>query len=180
MKEPATGGGIESDAGSSAIITNCTITGNTAGNGGGIYGYASSSTITNCTISGNTATSGGGICLDNASASVTNSILWGNVPDQHYLTNNGRFSSLTYSDIDNDLGDTGNTEISARTPCLLIQQTATFGYSRPLPASMRERVMVHHQPTGTVFPVMIILRRQIPEEARIRTMTWGRMRSRVP
>ena len=69
-------------------------------------------TITNCTISGNTATlSGGGICLDNASASVTNSILWGNVPDQHYVTNSGRFSSLTYSDIDNELGETGNGNI---------------------------------------------------------------------
>ena len=107
-----TGGGIESNAGASAIIANCTITGNTAGNGGGIYGYFSSSTFTNCTISGNTATlSGGGICLDNASASVKNSILWGNVPDQHYLTNNGQFSSLTYSDIDSELGETGNGNI---------------------------------------------------------------------
>ena len=106
----ATGGGIESDTQSSAIIANCTITGNTAGDGGGFYGYASSSSITNCTISGNTATlSGGGICLDNASASVKNSILWGNVPDQHYLTNNGQFSSLTYTDIDDGLGDPGNS-----------------------------------------------------------------------
>ena len=106
----ATGGGIESDAGTSAIITNCTITGNTAGNGGGFYGYTSSSSITNCTISGNTATlSGGGTCLDSASASVTNSILWGNVPDQHYGINGGGFSSLTYTDIDNYLGDPGNS-----------------------------------------------------------------------
>lgn len=104
-------GGIGVDWGTTATITNCVITGNTAGNGGGINGYTSSSTIINCTISGNTATLGGGMYLDNAASSLKNSILWGNVPSQYHLVGGGGFSSITYNNIDDGFGETGNGNI---------------------------------------------------------------------
>jgi parallel beta-helix repeat protein len=65
---------------SSPTITNCTISGNTGGDGGGIYCYTSSPTITNCTITGNTANSnGGGIyCGYPSSPSITNCTITGN------------------------------------------------------------------------------------------------------
>src|SRR6266446_3587783 len=80
------GGGIDNEDGSTVTITNCTLSGNIAGlgsgifnggtltvgsttisdnsasNGGGIYNSGGgTTTITNSTVSGNTASSGGGI-----------------------------------------------------------------------------------------------------------------------
>jgi len=46
--------------------------------GGGIFCYASSPTITNCTITGNSAgEDGGGIKCDDSTLTITNCILWG-------------------------------------------------------------------------------------------------------
>ena len=77
------GGGIN-NAGS-LIVTNCTISGNTAyGDGGGIYNNAGSLTVINSTISGNTADDGGnfkgggGIYNNAGSLTVINSTISGN------------------------------------------------------------------------------------------------------
>jgi hypothetical protein len=61
----ARGGGIEDGANSPLTIDNCTISGNSSDNGGGVAmtnaGGAQTTTITNSTISGNTATTGGAL-----------------------------------------------------------------------------------------------------------------------
>ncbi|HAK94949.1 MAG TPA: hypothetical protein DCM87_08080, partial [Planctomycetes bacterium] len=69
----------------SPTLTDCTITGNTAGSGGGVCCYEVSPTLTGCTISGNSAGSNGGgvCCYRNASPTLTdctiseNSANWG-------------------------------------------------------------------------------------------------------
>jgi len=65
---------------SDPTITDCTITGNTAGYyGGGIYCYRSDPTITNCAITENTAHFGGGIyCYYNTSPTIINCTITGN------------------------------------------------------------------------------------------------------
>ncbi|MEW6607812.1 MAG: right-handed parallel beta-helix repeat-containing protein, partial [bacterium] len=76
---PSQGGGIWCDN-SSPAITNCTISGNSATYGGGIFCYNSSSpAITNCIISGNSASDyGGGIYCWYSSPAITNCIISGN------------------------------------------------------------------------------------------------------
>ncbi len=67
---------------SSATLTNCVIAQNTGarwGGGLGIEYEGSSTNINNCTIWGNSAGEGGGVgCFNGASATVTNSIFWSN------------------------------------------------------------------------------------------------------
>lgn len=66
------GGGISCEAGSSAVISDCTIAGNSATSGGGISCYAASLEVIDCTISNNLALGveddvigdGGGVYLD--------------------------------------------------------------------------------------------------------------------
>ena len=66
-------------------ITDCTISGNSAGSGGGLYdkfALSSSSggaTISDSTISGNTATTGGGLDIASGSTSLVNTIVAGNL-----------------------------------------------------------------------------------------------------
>ena len=68
---------------SSPILTNCTISGNSADGGGGVLCWDSSFPIlTNCTVSGNSARLGGGVCCDEStSPNLTNCIVWGNNPE---------------------------------------------------------------------------------------------------
>ena len=78
------GGGIYNGEAKSCIITNCTITDNTAtgdsSEGGGVYHYYNcAAVITNCTITGNSVKKGGGGVYDyNVPSRITNSIIWGN------------------------------------------------------------------------------------------------------
>ncbi len=76
------GGGVFGDqySASSINLSNCTITGNSAEKGGGVDGNTNVS-ISNCTITGNSATAygGGGILLWGSSGnSLINSIVYGN------------------------------------------------------------------------------------------------------
>jgi hypothetical protein len=75
--EEGFGGGICLDEGSTAIITNCTITDNSAAYyGGGISCIYSSPVITGCTISGNTAIlEGGGIDSGHSDANILNCVI---------------------------------------------------------------------------------------------------------
>ncbi len=77
------GGGIYCRAPSSwgphtSPISNCTIRGNTARKGGGIFCYISSAAITNCTIKANAAHMGGGIFADHSGPDITNCMIVGN------------------------------------------------------------------------------------------------------
>src|SRR6266446_4207654 len=71
------GGGIDNEDGSTVTITNCTLSGNIAGLGSGIYNSGGTTTITNSTVSGNTASSGGGI-FNIGMLAITNSTLSNN------------------------------------------------------------------------------------------------------
>jgi parallel beta-helix repeat protein len=75
-----TGGGIF-NASSGYTLINCIVSGNKANNGGGMYHVSTNPhpTIINCTISGNQATNGaGGIHNSSSSPILKNCILWGN------------------------------------------------------------------------------------------------------
>ncbi len=66
------GGGLRCDNGCSPSFTNCTIRGNHAGNGGGIWCMDSSPTLINCFIADNTAMDcGGGVYCYGSSPSIT-------------------------------------------------------------------------------------------------------------
>jgi parallel beta-helix repeat protein len=75
------GGGIICWNNSSPTITNCTISYNTAIEGGGISCFDSSPTITGCTIEGNTADEGGGggiYCSSNSNPTISGCTIEGN------------------------------------------------------------------------------------------------------
>ena len=66
IPDSGNGGGIYNA--SNGTLTNCTVSGNTAQNGGGIYKSGiGTTTLTNCTVLGNTAYDGGGIYKFNPS-----------------------------------------------------------------------------------------------------------------
>jgi len=84
------GGGIYNDH-ATLTLSNCTVSGNSAGSGGGIFNNGGSRalfgsaalTVNNCTVSGNSAGAGGGVYNDAgqagvASLTVNNSTLSGN------------------------------------------------------------------------------------------------------
>ncbi len=72
------GGGIDNENNATLTITNCTISGNVAGLGGGIFNNGML-TITSTTISGNSSSNGGAIYNSGGGAlTITNSIVSGN------------------------------------------------------------------------------------------------------
>jgi hypothetical protein len=74
-----TGGGL-TNYGTTAL-TNCTVSGSSAGFGGGVFNYSGSLNLTNCTLSGNLATFGGGGVAAfgyGGTAALTNCTLSGN------------------------------------------------------------------------------------------------------
>src|SRR5262249_38046155 len=73
--EGAVGGGILVDMGDTLTVDSCTISGNTAGSGGGIW-TRGTLTVNNSTISGNT---GGGLINIGATVIVSGSTMSGNV-----------------------------------------------------------------------------------------------------
>jgi hypothetical protein len=65
------------NARASVTVSNCTFTGNTAAQGGGMHnGYNAPTTVINSTFTNNTATQGGGMFIS-GSTTVGNCILWG-------------------------------------------------------------------------------------------------------
>jgi hypothetical protein len=74
--------GVVSDFFSSVAVTNCTISGNDAFEGGGVYiGFSSDVTLVNTTVTSNSATTGGGILVNNDgdnSATLRRSLVSGN------------------------------------------------------------------------------------------------------
>jgi hypothetical protein len=70
------GGGIYNDQVGTLTVSSCTLSGNSAGSGGGIYNQGMA-TVNNSTLSGNSADSGGGM-YNQGTATVTYSTLSGN------------------------------------------------------------------------------------------------------
>ncbi len=66
---------------SSPTVTNCTFSGNSAADGGGMFNFNSSPTVTNCSFSGNVARRGGGMFNQDSSPPIAESFFCGNEPD---------------------------------------------------------------------------------------------------
>ncbi len=102
-----------------ATIRNCLLYGNTAFNyGGGIYYSSSRSIISNCTITRNSAVDGGGLYVDSVYSqipTVNNSIFWADSTNEIVYTGVGT-PAITYCDIAGGWPGTGN--ISAD-PCFV-------------------------------------------------------------
>jgi len=64
------GGGICSGWDSDLLVRNCSINGNTGGDGGGLYCYDSHLTVTSCSFDGNSASGGGGVYSHNDGAAI--------------------------------------------------------------------------------------------------------------
>ncbi len=80
--ELTNGGGLFCSGGNETVlITNCTITSNSAtGDGGGVFFWESSAILENCSVTGNQALYGGGVsCTRNSSAQILNCVIVGNV-----------------------------------------------------------------------------------------------------
>ena len=92
------GGGV---TGYDVTMTDCTISGNTAGSGGGgvqVYGM----TLTACTISGNTANAGGGVY---GVGTLTACTISGNVAAGQYATAGGMWVAYGQNPDDADRHD---------------------------------------------------------------------------
>ena len=89
------GGGLFIAVGATVLLTDITVSGNTAYlGGGGIASHSADSvTLTNCIVNGNSAGGiGGGILNDGTGLSLTNTTVCGNTPDQIFgdpWTDNG-------------------------------------------------------------------------------------------
>src|SRR5262249_4464051 len=64
------GGGVANLYNGSATLINCTISGNSAPTGGGLYNNTGTLSLINCTVSGNTAPTGGGLTIVNSSSTT--------------------------------------------------------------------------------------------------------------
>jgi len=72
------GGGVYNDVGGTATLTNCTVSGNSAASGGGVFNYGGPMTISNSTLSGNTASAFGGGIGNFDTLAINNSTVSGN------------------------------------------------------------------------------------------------------
>ena len=89
---------------SDMIIANCTVSDNSADEGGGICFYGSTPTVSNCTVSGNFAASAGsGICCSPFSnIIIENTIVEGNIGSGGVHFDYSTNGSLTYGDFHNN------------------------------------------------------------------------------
>ncbi len=112
------GGGVSNQHGATLILTDCTVSGGTAGSGAGLYNDGTA-TITDCTISDNTSSgSGGGITNGDFIAAavliLTDSTLVGNTAafGGGGLYNTGT-AKLTDSTIANNFGNQGGSLLAS-------------------------------------------------------------------
>ena len=110
------------DTSSNPVLTNVTISGNSANYGGGVFNIASSPTLTNVTISGNTANrDGGGMCNDTNSPTLTNVIISGNSATgggggmANYIDSSPTLTNVTISGNTADYGGGMYNELSSLT-----------------------------------------------------------------
>lgn len=116
------GGGIYNLSNSFPVLTNVTISGNTASYGGGILNNNGSlSFLTNVTISGNLAISGGAIYNNLSSPKIRNSIIYDN--STGILNAGGSMPAITYSLVQ-DLTDESNGNISGSKDPLFVAPLA--------------------------------------------------------
>ncbi|MCK5564437.1 MAG: right-handed parallel beta-helix repeat-containing protein [Planctomycetes bacterium] len=90
---------------SSPVIRNCVISGNTAQWGGAIYFYENcNATLENCTVINNTAiNNGGALIMYQATPTITSSIVWGNtatIGSQVYIEDLNYDPLFSYCDIE--------------------------------------------------------------------------------
>jgi len=140
-KQPSNGGGMFIEN-ASPMLTNCTITNNTAMNGGGIFNDVNSSTtLTNCTLSNNGAvywqqdnTGQGGGISNSSNSTVTlvnttisgNSATWGGA-----ICNQGNsLSSLSGCTVSNNIGKISGGGIYSVMSSATLQDT-TFCANSP-------------------------------------------------
>ncbi len=99
------------NSGSSPTVTNCSFTGNSGFNGGGMRNQSGSSpTVTDCTFDGNTANGGGGMYnTGNSSPTVTDCWFTGNMTDPIFGLGGGMANVSGSSPTVNDCTFTGNT-----------------------------------------------------------------------
>ena len=72
------GGGLDNSGAATVTLTNCTVSGNSASvSDGGLANYGTA-TLSNCTVSGNSATNGVGGLGNNGTTKLNNTIVGGN------------------------------------------------------------------------------------------------------
>ncbi len=82
--DAGSGGAFYSNIGTTAELTNCLITGNSASFVGGVYALYTETYLRNCALALNHATSVGGGAVDGTTfLHVINSIVWGNTDTTH-------------------------------------------------------------------------------------------------
>jgi hypothetical protein len=106
------GGGIIFDGADGAKLTRVSIVDNHA-NGiiGGIHITGTTAALTNVTLSGNTSGEGGAIGLmDGANVELSNSIVWNNPGPGNFATDGTGSMNITYSDIEGGHEGVGNID----------------------------------------------------------------------
>lgn len=113
------GGGIRSAGGSSVVVTNSTITGNSAPDSGGGIHTGGTLTLTNSTISGNHADSAGGAAFAGSGMTVTGSTISGNTASQGGGLHFDGFATFTNSTITGNIATSNAGGVLADSPLTL-------------------------------------------------------------
>jgi hypothetical protein len=85
------GGGIFDRSSGTVTLSNCTLTRNSAGEGGGLYSNGAA-VLNNCTISNNTANNGGGLANDYLALTLINCTIAGNSTGSSIFGGGGLFN----------------------------------------------------------------------------------------
>ena len=100
------------DHNSSALLTNCTFSGNRASYGGAMRCFHGGAQLANCTLTGNQARiEGGGMCNLGSCSVLSNCILWANKPEQ--ISGD---ASVSFSDVEGSWDGPGNIDAD---PCFI-------------------------------------------------------------